>query len=101
MGGAPNYRKGRAAMRRMTEGKARAFAQNIIVESGKGKYPKCLKDDPKLYEWCPKEEVKDHKNVPKECKNCPQYTRSKFWEETTAADRMKRIQELAAEMSKR
>ena len=101
MGGAPKYAKGRAVMRRMAEGKARAFAQNIIVESGKGKYPKCLELDPRPYHFCPKGKVSDPNNVPRECRFCEEYVRSKFWEETRGKERLKQIQKLVAEMSKK
>lgn len=98
MAGAPNYAKGRTAMRRMGEGKARAFAQNIIVRDGKGKYPKCLGQ--KLYYFCHEEVPSDPKNVPRDCKFCQEYLKSKFYEETTGEKRLKRIQALIAEMSK-
>ena len=99
MGGAPNYAKGRAAMRRMSEGKAKAFAQNVIIEHGKGRYPKCLELLP--YEWCPKpEEVpKDPKEIPKTCKTCQEYIKSNFQAEERQRERLKRLQEAGIPLS--
>ncbi len=94
MGGAPNYAKGRANMARMADGKSRAFAQNIIVDRGKGRYPKCLTLEPKPYYFCPKGKApEDPKDVPTECKSCQEYTRSHFWEENTRNDRLKRLRD--------
>lgn len=96
MGAGMNYSKGRAAMQRMSDGKARAFAQNIIIKQGKGRYPKCLKLEPKPYCFCPKPESipQDHNNVPQECKSCQEYTKSLFWEESTRVERIKRLQSM-------
>ncbi|MBM3303592.1 MAG: hypothetical protein FJY76_00715 [Candidatus Aenigmarchaeota archaeon] len=93
MGGAMNYSKGRQAMRRMAEGKAKAFSQNIIVEHGKGRYPKCLNDPP--YPFCPKpkQSPQDTKNVPDECRSCQEYLKSAFHEESSREERVKRFME--------
>jgi hypothetical protein len=95
MGGAPNYKKGRANMKRMADGKAKGFAQNIIIEQGKGRYPNCLKLDPKPYYFCPKlDDIPDEpKNVPNDCKYCQEYIKSKFWDKTTRGKRLKRLRD--------
>jgi hypothetical protein len=97
MGSAMNYAKGRRAMKRMSDGKAKAFAQNIIIKVGKGRYPDCFKILP--YIWCPKSEEipNDPKNVPKTCKTCQEFLKSKFYSEHFAErvheERLKRIKE--------
>lgn len=94
MGGAPNYAKGRAAMRRMSDGKASAFAQNIIIKDGRGRYPKCFEILP--YDWCPKKEEipEDPKNVPNTCKQCREFTKSKFYNEHFAEKaRLERLEQ--------
>jgi len=98
MGGAPNYSKGRQEMRRMSDGKARAFAQNIIIKDGRGRYPKCLEILP--YQWCPKKEEvpSDPKNLLQNCKTCLEFTQSKFYIEHFAhkamEERIKRLHEM-------
>jgi len=92
MGGAPKYSAGRARLRRWANAKRYYEGQNIMVDPGKGKYPKCLKE--KSYsEICPKEIPEDPKNVPKECKFCLQYLESPFYAQTSRLDRLRRLQE--------
>lgn len=97
MGSAMNYRKGRQAMKRMSEGKSRAFAQNIIIKDDKGRYPNCFKILP--YAWCPKpEEIPDNPlNTPNTCKSCQEFLKSKFYSEhfaeKTHEERLRRLRE--------
>jgi hypothetical protein len=81
MGSGMNYSKGRQAMKRMSDGKAKALAQNVIIKDGRGRYPKCLKILP--YQWCPKKE---------------EVMQSKFYFEHFAQkareERIKRMQEM-------
>jgi len=96
MGSSMNYSKGRMALRKMSDGKARAFAQNIIIRDGKGRYPECFKSLP--YGWCPKQEKipKDPKSVPQTCKMCQEFLKSKFYskhfEEKRRQELLKRLQ---------
>jgi len=98
MGSGMNYAKGRQAMKRMSDGKAKAFAQNIIIKEGRGRYPKCLEILP--YLWCPKkgEVPSDPKNVLDNCKTCQEFMQSKFYSEHFAQkareERLKRLQEM-------
>lgn len=97
MGSSMNYAKGRQAMQRMADGKAKAFAQNIIIKEGRGKYPDCFKTLP--YAWCPKSEEipEDPKICPKTCKTCQEFLKSKFYSDNFAEkarlDKIKRLQE--------
>ncbi len=92
-----NYAKGRKAMQRMADGKARAFAQNIITKDGRGRYPNCFKILP--YVWCPKpEEIpEDPMNTPQTCKNCQEFLKSRFYSEHFAEkaqeEKLKRFRE--------
>ena len=81
MGSSMNYKKGKQSMNRMTQGKAKAFAQNIIIKPGKGRYPDCFKILP--YSWCPKKDELPEIpiNVPQTCKTCQEYLKSKFYQE--------------------
>jgi len=92
MGGAPKYSKGRAVLQKWSNAKKYYESQNIIVDPGKGKYPKCLETKP-YGELCPKETPEDPKNVPKECKWCPEHVESPFHAQTTRVERLKRLQE--------
>ncbi|MFH1824602.1 MAG: hypothetical protein ABH873_05180 [Candidatus Firestonebacteria bacterium] len=97
MGSKMNYAKGRQAMRRMSDGKKKAFAQNIIIKDGRGRYPKCFEILP--YQWCPKKEEipEDPKNVPETCKLCQEFVKSKFFNEhfakQTQIERLKHMKE--------
>ncbi|MEM7816054.1 MAG: hypothetical protein QXN71_02975 [Candidatus Aenigmatarchaeota archaeon] len=97
MGGAPNYSKGRQMMRKISEGRAKAFAQNIIIKDGKGRYPDCLKILP--YNWCPNQNEisNDSKNLPETCKTCQEFLKSRFYLQHFAQkihkDMLKRISE--------
>jgi len=92
MGGAPKYAKGRARMQKWANAKKYHESRNIMVDPGRGKYPKCLNDKP-YGELCPKETPEDPKNVPKECKFCPEHLESPFYAQASRLDRLKRIQE--------
>jgi hypothetical protein len=78
MGRGTNYRRDHAKMRAWSERERRvANNENIMVKSGRGKYPKCLEEKP--YDFCPHEDVKDPLNIPNECKTCPHFINSKFY----------------------
>jgi hypothetical protein len=92
MGGAPKYSAGRARLRRWDNAKRYYESQNIMVNPGKGKYPKCLKEKP-YPEICPKETPEDPKNVPKECRLCPQHLESPLYAQVSRIDRLRRLQD--------
>ena len=92
MGGAPNYAKGRAKMRQWESAKRHKTNQNIMVASGKGKYPKCLESKP-YPEVCPQKVPEDPNNVPEECKFCPEHIESPFHAKLAFQRKMKRIKE--------
>ncbi|MEM5871735.1 MAG: hypothetical protein QW051_02590 [Candidatus Aenigmatarchaeota archaeon] len=63
----------------MVDAERRKKNENIMVKEGKGKYPQCLKTIP--YSFCPSNIPDDPKNVPHECKTCPEFINSKFYYE--------------------
>jgi len=81
MGRTPNYRRDRARMRAWSEQERRVRNnENVIVQPGRGKYPDCLQSLP--YGWCPdKQDVpSDPTQVPKTCKFCQEFLKSKFYD---------------------
>lgn len=95
MGGAPNYSKGRARLQGWANAQRHHESQNIMVRPGKGRYPKCLKIKPYEAEGlCPKETSEDPKNVPKECKFCPEHLESQFHDQMTRLEKLKRLQSI-------
>ena len=90
--GAPKYSSGRARFKRWADAKRYYESQNIIVDPGKGRYPKCLNEKP-YPEICPKEIPKDPKNIPNECKLCPECLESSFYAKTFHKEKIKRIKE--------
>ena len=77
-------------MKRMADGKAAAFSQNIIIKDGQGKYPKCFETLP--YGFCPKPEdvPSEPKKYPKTCKFCQEFLKSKFYQKHFMMDAHKR-----------
>ncbi len=95
MGGAPNYAKGRARLQSWANAQRHYESQNIMVKPGKGRYPKCLKILPYEEEGlCPKKEdiPEDPKNVPKECKWCPEHLESPFHDQFVRLEKIRRLQ---------
>lgn len=91
MGGAPSYAKQRRYTAMMNWKKHNVYKDVVDVRKGKGQYPKCTKIKP--YDFCPEEEISETKNVPSECKNCPNYTESKYFKGISHKDRLKRLKE--------
>ncbi|MFH1445153.1 MAG: hypothetical protein ABIF08_01585 [Nanoarchaeota archaeon] len=91
MGGAPNYNRFKSYICSVRTKNLKNREQRVEVSSGKGRYPKCLQDKP--YEICPNETPKNPKDIPKECKSCPQYTESSFDTERRHQEKLKRLRE--------
>jgi hypothetical protein len=95
-GSRPKYSRTKAFNAEMALKEKRIREETISVKHGKGKYPNCLQEKP-YPEICPKIEAKDIKNVPKECKLCPEFLESKFYTENFAEEyrreKLKRLKE--------
>ncbi|MBN1896154.1 MAG: hypothetical protein JW789_00315 [Candidatus Aenigmarchaeota archaeon] len=81
MGRAANYGADRGKLKAWADQERRVLNnENVIIKDGSGRYPECFEILP--YGWCPKlEEIpEDPKDVPKTCKACQEFLKSKFYE---------------------
>jgi len=87
-GSRPKYSRTKAFNAKIALKEKRIREETIIVKPGKGKYPDCLQEKP-YPEICPKTELKNAIDVPKECKFCPEFLESKFYLKNFAEKIMK------------
>jgi len=91
MAGGPKYSRFKSFQSAMSTKEMKARQSTINVREGKGKYPTCLKDKP-YPDICPEQTPKDPKNVPKQCKFCPEHLESPLYARYSREERLKRLQ---------